>query len=57
MVSILLLGLNVWAAVIVLLTVSSIIAHMLGSMGVLDIHANAVSLVNLVMVSGVQHLE
>ena len=35
----------------VLFIVSSIIMHMLGSMSILGINANAVSLVNLVMVS------
>ena len=35
----------------VVMIVSSIIIHMLGSMAILGINANAVSLVNLVMVS------
>ena len=45
------MGLNLWAALVILGTVTSIILHMLGSMAVLGINANAVSLVNLVMVS------
>ena len=51
LVSFLLMGLNLWAALVILGTVTSIILHMLGSMAVLGINANAVSLVNLVMVS------
>ena len=51
-VTFLLLGLNLWAALMVLAAVASIIVHMLGCMYLLDINANAVSLVNLVMVRG-----
>ena len=50
-VSFLLTGFNIWAALVILGIVTSIILHMLGSMYVLKINANAVSLVNLVMVS------
>ena len=50
LVSFLLTGFNLWAAVVILFIVTSIILHMLGSMAVLGINANAVSLVNLVMV-------
>lgn len=46
------MGLNVWAAVIVMMMVGMIIVHMLGCMALANINANAVSLVNLVMVSG-----
>ena len=52
LVSFLLLGLNLVAAAIVMLIVSMIIIHMLGCMALTNINANAVSLVNLVMVSG-----
>ena len=45
------MGLNVWAAAIVMVTVCMIIIHMLGCMALAGINANAVSLVNLVMVS------
>lgn len=48
----LMMGMNVWAAVIVMLVVCMIIVHMLGCMALSGINANAVSLVNLVMVSG-----
>lgn len=46
-----LLGLNLWGALIVIGVVAMIIVHMLGIMALLGINANAVSLVNLVMVS------
>ena len=46
-----LLGLNLWGAAIVIGVVAMIIVHMLGVMALLGINANAVSLVNLVMVS------
>ena len=49
-VSFLLTGFNLWTAVVIVTIVTSIILHMLGSMAVLGINANAVSLVNLVMV-------
>ncbi len=50
-VTFLLMGVNLWAALIVMLVVCMIILHMLGCMAVSNINANAVSLVNLVMVS------
>ena len=53
LVSILLLGLNVWAAVIILLVVIMILTHMFGFMVYTGINANAVSLVNLVMAVGI----
>lgn len=46
------MGLNLGAALIVMLIVCMIIVHMLGCMALAGINANAVSLVNLVMVSG-----
>jgi Niemann-Pick C1 protein len=52
-VTILMFGLNVWAAAILMLVVCMIILHMFGCMHLLGINANAVSLVNLVMVSRV----
>lgn len=51
MVTFLLMGLNLWAALIVMTVVCMIILHMLGCMALSNINANAVSLVNLVMVS------
>lgn len=51
LVTFLMMGLNLWAALIVMLTVCSVILHMLGFMYLVGVHANAVSLVNLVMVS------
>ncbi|CAI8031991.1 NPC intracellular cholesterol transporter 1 [Geodia barretti] len=53
LVSFFLMGLNLWAALVIVGTVASIILHMLGSMAVLGINANAVSLVNLVMTVGI----
>lgn len=50
-VTFLLMGLNLWAALIVMAIVCMIIVHMLGCMALSGINANAVSLVNLVMVS------
>ena len=47
-------GLNVWAAVILMMVVCMIILHMFGCMHLLGINANAISLVNLVMVSNKQ---
>lgn len=44
------MGLNLWAAVIVMTIVCMIIVHMIGCMAISGINANAVSLVNLVMV-------
>ena len=54
-VTILMFGLNVWAAAILMLVVCMIILHMFGCMHLLGINANAVSLVNLVMVSRDTH--
>ena len=51
MVTFIMMGFNVWAAAIVMLIVCMIIVHMLGCMALAEINANAVSLVNLVMVS------
>ena len=51
------MGLNLWAALVIVGTVASIVLHMLGSMAVLGINANAVSLVNLVMVSIISKVE
>ena len=50
-VTFIMMGFNVWAAAIVMLIVCMIIVHMLGCMALAEINANAVSLVNLVMVS------
>ncbi len=50
-VTFILMGLNLWAALIVMLIVVMIIVHMIGCMAIAGINANAVSLVNLVMVS------
>ena len=47
----LMMGVNLWAALIVMCIVCMIIIHMLGCMALTHINANAVSLVNLVMVS------
>ena len=57
LVSFFLMGLNLWAALVIVGTVASIVLHMLGSMAVLGINANAVSLVNLVMVSIISKVE
>lgn len=51
--TIILMGFNVWAATIILMVVLMVIVNMLGYFWLLDINANAVSLVNLVMVSTV----
>ena len=45
------MGLNLWAALVIILVVCMIIVHMIGCMAISNINANAVSLVNLVMVS------
>ena len=50
-VTVLMFGLNIWAAAMLMLVVCMIILHMFGCMHLLGINANAVSLVNLVMVS------
>ena len=46
-----LLGLNVWGAFMVISVVFMILVNMGGAMALFGINANAVSLVNLVMVS------
>lgn len=46
-----LLGFEVWAAVVVTVTIAMIIVNMFGVMWLWGISLNAVSLVNLVMVS------
>lgn len=51
MVTFLMMGLNLWAAIIIMISVAMVIVHMLGCMALAGINANAVSLVNLVMVS------
>ena len=51
LVTFLTMGLNLWAAVIIMMSVSMVLIHMLGCMALAGISANAVSLVNLVMVS------
>ena len=50
-VTFLLLGLDIWSAVIVVSTICMILASMFGVMYLWSISLNAVSLVNLVMVS------
>ena len=50
-VTVLMFGLNIWAAAVLMMVVCMIILHMFGCMHLLGINANAVSLVNLVMVS------
>lgn len=52
----LMMGLNLWAALIVMLIVVMILIHMIGCMSIAGINANAVSLVNLVMVSSATSL-
>ena len=52
-VTVLMFGLNIWAAAVLMMVVCMIILHMFGCMHLLGINANAVSLVNLVMVSRV----
>ena len=51
LVTFLTMGLNLWAAVIIMMSVSMVLIHMLGCMALAGMSANAVSLVNLVMVS------
>ena len=46
-----LLGFDLWTAVIVIIVIAFILASMLGFMYLWDITLNAISLVNLVMVS------
>lgn len=50
-VTVLLMGLDIYTAVIVCATITMIIINMFGAMCVLHIELNAVSLVNLVMVN------
>jgi len=50
-VTFILLGFDLWSAVIILVTISMIIASMMGFMQLWDITLNAISLVNLIMVS------
>uniref|UniRef100_A0A665VH95 SSD domain-containing protein n=1 Tax=Echeneis naucrates TaxID=173247 RepID=A0A665VH95_ECHNA len=52
-VSTVLLGLEVWSAVLVSLTIAMILVNMFGVMWLWDISLNAVSLVNLVMSCGI----
>ena len=47
------LGLNIWGATMVIIIVIMILTNLLGVMAVLKINANAVSLVNLVMTVGI----
>lgn len=47
------LGMNIWAAVIIISVVFMILTHMGGVMSFANINANAVSLVNLVMTVGI----
>ncbi len=51
LVTFLTMGFDLWAAIIIMVSVGMILIHMIGSMAVAGISANAVSLVNLVMVS------
>ena len=51
-VTVAMLGLNVWGALIIIAVVFMILVNMGGAMALFGITANAVSLVNLVMVSG-----
>lgn len=53
-VSAVLLGFELWSAVLVSLTIAMILINMFGVMWLWDISLNAVSLVNLVMVSSHQ---
>ena len=53
LVSTAMLGLNVWGACMVIVTVVMILVHLIGVMVVADINANAISLVNLVMTVGI----
>ena len=50
-VTFLLLGLDLWSSLIVVLLIGFILSHLLGLMVMWNISLNAVSLVNLVMVS------
>ncbi len=55
-VTLVLLGFDLWSSVVVVLTISMILVSMLGMMYLWDITLNAVSLVNLVMVSRLRFL-
>ena len=50
-VTFILLGFDLWSSLIIVMTILMILASMLGMMYLWDITLNAVSLVNLVMVS------
>ena len=50
-VTVAMLGLNVWGALVIISVVFMILVNMGGAMALFGITANAVSLVNLVMVS------
>lgn len=54
-VSTVLLGFELWSAVMVSLTIAMILVNMFGVMWLWNISLNAVSLVNLVMVRARQH--
>ena len=47
------MGLNVWGAIMVMVTVVMIVSNLIGVMALVGINANAVSLVNLVMTVGI----
>ncbi len=49
--SFMLLGFDLWTAVVIVITIGMILANMIGMMVLWDISLNAISLVNLVMVS------
>ena len=53
LVTVAMLGLNVWGAFIIISVVFMILVHMGGVMSIAGINANAVSLVNLVMTVGI----
>ncbi len=50
-----LMGLNLWDALLIMMVVCMIIVHMIGCMAISGISANAVSLVKLVMASEQRH--
>lgn len=50
-VSFLITGLDIFSAIIILLTVTMVIIHMVGFMYIWGIYLNAISLVNLILVS------
>lgn len=53
LVTVAMLGLNIWGAIMILSVVIMILVHMGGFMAYAGINANAVSLVNLVMAVGI----